>query len=173
MLVLKDIRFEMRFHANRVVSDGEYHGQIKYHRKLKLSGKRPMRTIKAQWYGLQLYFTSYRRVTKYSKVITTYQVSNLKCSTRKHVRAYECRWNIEKFFRTAKQKLGLNDCQSRKQPLQEKHILNVFFTYALLQYERKKKRLKNVESAIKSMKSLSFAKIKHSFMRSAEIFGVA
>ncbi len=172
-LVLKDIRFEMRFHANRVVSDGECHGQIKYHRKLKLSGKRPMRTIKAQWYGLQLYFTSYRRVTKYGKVITTYQVSNLKCSTRKHVRAYECRWNIEKFFRTVKQKLGLNDCQSRKQPLQEKHILNVFFTYALLQYERKKKRLKNVESAIKSMKSLSFAKIKHSFMRSAEIFGVA
>lgn len=172
-LVLQDIRFEMRFHANRVVYDDEYHGQIKNHRKLKLSGKRPMRTIKAQWYGLQLHFTSYRRVTKYGNVITTYQVSNHKCSAREHVRAYECRWNIEKFFRTAKQKLGLNDCQSRKQKLQEKHILNVFFTYTLLQYERKKNRLKNVESAVKSLKSLSFVKLKHSFMRSVEIFGAA
>ena len=83
------------------------------------------------------------------------------------------RWNIEKFFRTAKQKLGLNDCQSRKKELQEKHLLNAFFAYALLQYNRKKKKLKNVESAIKSIKHLSFVEIKHSFMRSVEIFGIA
>ena len=172
-LIDRNVRFEMRFHANRVIKDGVFKGQIKKHPKLKLSGRRPMRTIRAEWYGMSLYFTAFRRVTKWGRVIITYQVSNHKSSAREHVRAYEYRWNIEKFFRTAKQKLGLNDCQSRKKELQEKHLLNTFFAYALLQYNRKKNRLKNVESAIKSVKELSFTKVEQQFMRSVEIFGIA
>lgn len=172
-LVKQNIRFEMRFHANRVINDGQSKGQIKYYKKLRLSGKRPMRTIRADWYGMSLYFTAFRRVTKYDKVIVTYQISNHKCSARVHIRSYEYRWHIEKFFRTAKQHLGLSDCQSRKIDLHEKHLLNVFFTYALLQYERMKNRFKNVESAIKSVKALSFYEIKSRFNRSTEIFGVA
>jgi hypothetical protein len=172
-LIDQNIRFEMRFHANRVINDDQFKGQIKHHKKLRLSGKRPMRTIRAEWYGMKLHFTAFRRVTKYGRVITTYQVSNHKCSAREHVQSYEYRWHIEKFFRTAKQHLGLNDCQSRKIDLHEKHILNVFFTYALLQYERMKNRLKNVESAIKSTKALSFNEIQSKFKRSVEIFGVA
>ncbi len=172
-LIDQGIRFEMRLHANRVVKDGDFKGQVKKHPKLKLSGKRPMRTIKAEWYGMNIYITAFRRVTKYGRVIITYQVSNYKSSARQHVRAYEFRWNIEKFFRTAKQRLGLNDCQSRKKTLQENHLLNVFFAYAFLQYERKKNRLKNVESAMKSIKGSSFEDVKSQFARSAEIFGIA
>ncbi len=172
-LIAQDIRFEMRLHANRVIKDSNFKGQVKNHPKLRLSGKRPMRTIKAEWYGMSIYITAFRRVTKYGRVIITYQVSNYKASARKHVRAYEFRWNIEKFFRTAKQKLGLNDCQSRKKKSQENHLLNVFFAYAFLQYERKKNKLKNVESVIKSIKGASFKNIKSQFTRSAEIFGIA
>ena len=172
-LITQNIRFEMRFHANRVIKCDQFKGQIKYYEKLKLSGTRPMRTIRAGWYGMKLHFTAFRRVTKYGRIIITYQISNHKCSAREHVHSYEYRWHIEKFFRTAKQHLGLNDCQSRKIDLHEKHILNVFFTYALLQYERTKNRFKNVESAIKSIKGLSFDETQRKFRRSVEIFGVA
>jgi hypothetical protein len=172
-LVQENIRFEMRFHANRVIAYGQFKGQIKHYEKLRLSGKRPIRTVKAHWYGMALHFTAFRRVTKYGKIIITYQVSNYKCSAREHVLAYGYRWHIEKFFRTAKQHLGLNDCQSRKVDLQRNHQLNVFFTYALLQYERVKNRLKNVETAIKSIKPLHFNEIKSRFKRLVQIFGVA
>ena len=68
---------------------------------------------------------------------------------------------------------GEFDIQSIEKELQEKHLLNAFFAYALLQYSRKKNRLKNVESAIKSIKALSFTKIKLQFARSVEILGIA
>lgn len=172
-LTNQSILFEMRFHSNRVITYDQFKGQIRHYEKLKLSGRRPMRTVKGHWYKMSLYFTAFRRVTKYGRVVLTYQVSNYKCSAREHVHAYEYRWHIEKFFRTAKQHLGLNDCQSRKAILQGNHLLNVFFTYALLQYERIKNRLKNVETAIKSIKSLRFNEIKLRFKRLVEIFGVA
>lgn len=172
-LVKQNIRFEMRFHANRVIQYGQFKGQIKNYEKLKLSGKRPMRTVKGHWYGMTLHFTAFRRVTKYGRIIITYQVSNYKCSAREHVQSYGYRWHIEKFFRTAKQHLGLNDCQSRKIVLQRNHQLNVFFAYALLQYERVKNHLKNVETAIKSIKAFTFDEIRLRFNRLVQIFGVA
>lgn len=116
----------MRFHSNRVITYNQFKGQIRHYEKLKLSGRRPMRTVKANWYNMALHFTAFRRVNKCDRIIITYQVSNWKCSAREHVRAYEYRWHIEKFFRTAKQHLGLNVCQSRKAILQQNHLLNVF-----------------------------------------------
>jgi hypothetical protein len=172
-LIDRNIRFEMRFHANRVINDKGIQSQIRQNKRLKLSGKRPKRTIKAHWYGIDYYFTAHRRVTKYGKITVVYQVSNYKASAAEHVRAYTYRWNIEKFLRTAKQKLGFGDCQSRKEDRQKKHILSVFFMYALLQMERKKMKLKNVESVIKSLKHLNFNELKSHFIRSAEIFAHA
>jgi SRSO17 transposase len=63
------------------------------------------------------------------------------------MRIYGYRWNIEKFFRTAKQSLGLTHCQSTKKKLQENHIMNVFCAYAILECERNKKKLANPEQA--------------------------
>ncbi|MBS1986843.1 transposase [Candidatus Dependentiae bacterium] len=94
-------------------------------------------------------------------------------NTKRGAHFYEYRWSIEKFFRTAKQKLSLNDCQFRKQKLQENHLLNVLFAYALLQHERKQRKLKNVETAIERLKRLSFEGVKSHFMRSVQAFGVA
>lgn len=168
----QDIRFEMRFHANRVIDGGELKSQIKKNPKFKMSGRRPKRTIKAKWHDMAFYFTAFRRVANNGYVSVIYQVSNYKASAREHTQVYGYRWNIEKFFRTAKQKLGLNDCQSRKLDLQKKHILNVFFVYTLLQCERQKHKLKNVETVIKQLKHQDFAQIKLRIMRSAKIFKV-
>lgn len=172
-LTLQKIKFEMRFHSNRVVTDKDYRGQIKHHPKLKLTGKRPMRTIPIKWKEADFYVTAFRRINVNGEATVIYQISNYKASARQHVRAYELRWHIEKFFRTAKQYLGLNDCQSRKLRLQQNHIMNVFFIYAILQLERKKLKMKNVESVIKSLNLYSFEELLARFMRSAENFGVA
>jgi hypothetical protein len=172
-LTSQDIKFEMRFHSNRVIDDHGFSCQIKKSPKFVMSGKRPMRTIRAKWYGTSFYFTALRRVAKTGKITIIYQISNYKASAREHTQAYRYRWNIEKFFRTAKQKLGLNDCQARRIELQENHILNVFFIYALLQVERKQARLKNVESAIKQLNLYDFDQIHHRIIRSAENFGIA
>ena len=56
------------------------------------------------------------------------------------------------FFRTAKQHLGLGDCQSRKLKLQKNHIINVFFAYALLQSKTIKQKLLNPETALRRFK---------------------
>jgi hypothetical protein len=85
--------------------------------------------------------------------------------------AYGYRWKIKKFFRSAKQKLGLNDCMARNREAQENHIMNVFLAYAFAQAERIKLRLKNVEMAIKSLKQYDFYQLKQRFSRPGEIFG--
>lgn len=172
-LISKRIRFEMRFHSNRVINDKGVECQIKKSLKFIMSGRRPKRTIKAEWRGISFYFTALRRVNKIGTVTVIYQISNYKASAREHTQAYGYRWDIEKFFRTAKQKLGLNDCQSHKLELQENHMLNVFFIYALLQIERKKNNLKNIETAIKQLNQMDFGQIKSRIMRLAENFGVA
>lgn len=169
----KNINFEMKFHSNRVINNHTYTGQIKYDAQFKLSGKRTMRTMHGTWKGSPFYFTAFRRISNAGEVSVVFLISNYKASARDHVRAYEFRWVIEKFFRTAKQHLGLNDCQSRKLNLQKNHIMNVFFMYALLQIECKKTKHKTIESLIKSLDLHDFDLTKSLFMRSAENFGVA
>ena len=119
------------------------------------------------------FFTAFRRINKAGEVSTVFLISNYKASARQHVRAYEIRWVIEKFFRTAKQYLGFQDCQSSKLNLQKNHIMNVFLIYALLQVERKKTKQKNVERVIKSQYLHDFNHIRLRFIRSAENFGIA
>lgn len=86
------------------------------------------------------------------------------------VKLYGYRWNIEKFFRTAKQKLGLNDCQSRKFERQKGHIVNVFIAYIVAQYERVKQKLRNVKMAIKSIISRNLKNSNYAIQRFREIF---
>jgi len=168
----KGILFEMRFHSNRVI---EYHGQkisIKELDCLKLKKRRKARTKKGIWQGMTLFFTAVKKITKSDRVIITYQVSNYKAAAQVHVRNYSYRWCIEKFFRTAKQHLGLNDCQARSKVAQKNHIMNVFFAYALLQIEKIKKNLKNPEEALRRLKKKKFENLKSYFSRSTQIFEV-
>ncbi len=79
--------------------------------------------------GFFLFLTALKRKLSNGDFSVVYQVSNFKASSRQHVEYYGYRWNIKKFFRTAKQKLGLNDCQSRKFERQKGHILKVFIAY--------------------------------------------
>lgn len=167
------IFFEMRFHSNRVI---EYKGNkvaIRDLADLQLTGRRGARTKCGMWKGMKLYFTSVKRTSKSGRITVVYQVSNFKASAREHKQIYGFRWGIEKFFRSAKQHLGLNHCQAQSQIAQENHIMNVFFAYSLLQIERKKFSLENVEAALKRLKSKNYDNVMTYFKRSEQIFGVA
>lgn len=152
----KKINFEMRFHANRVIipenSEIKYSIKIKDYLKLIMKDKQKHRTIKAYWKEQSLYFTAVKRVTKKGNELIIFQVSNYLTTPRNHVKIYGFRWNIEKFFRTSKQYLGLCESQSRKKIIQVNHITHVFLSYAILQATRKYHGFKNVERALAHLK---------------------
>lgn len=62
---------------------------------------------------------------------------------------------------------------ARKKISQENHIMAVFLAYAFAQKERLRLKLKNTESAIKSIKQMNFQELKRRFNRSGENFGHA
>lgn len=154
----KNIKYEMRFHSNRLIQINAEDPLVKVrdHDALKLTNNRRAKAVKVMWNGLIVYVTAVKRTNKKGVSSIVYQVSNVKLSAREHIRLYEYRWNIEVFFRTAKQSLGLTECQSRKLSLQKNHVHNVFFAYIILQFERKKKHLKNPECALRRVKRKSY-----------------
>jgi SRSO17 transposase len=167
----QNIFFEMRFHANRIIEYKEKKVAVRDLEDLKLKDRRTARTKRALWKKMTLYFTSVKRATKTRRVIIVYQVSNFLTPAKKHVQIYGLRWNIEKFFRTSKQHLGLAHCQMRLKSAQENHIFNVFFAYALLQTETKNFGLKNPKTAVRRLKLKNYPTLTTYFSRSVQIFG--
>lgn len=134
-----NLNFEMRFHSNRIISDKKNKAQVKNFKNLKPKGRRHSRTIKIKWHKFDLYLTSVKHVNKDGCIKFSYQIANYKAISAVHVHAYRIRWHIEKFFRTAKQYLGLQDCISVKLSKQLAHFQNIFFAYTILQYFMKQK----------------------------------
>jgi hypothetical protein len=62
---------------------------------------------------------------------------------------YRIHWNIEVFRRTAKQYLGLNDCQMKAIEKKHQHVLLVMHAYARASIQANLMNLSCVEEAIK------------------------
>ena len=75
---------------------------------------------------------------------------------KNHVKYYNQRWCVEKFIRTAKQHLGLGDCQSTSVKKQQAHIYLVMYAYAILEINRNYKRKKSVESVLHLIRRQKF-----------------
>jgi hypothetical protein len=146
---------EMRMHSNRVVT---YKGVKKKLRDLanqkgiKLTGKQTARTISVEWHGLPLEITIVKRVDKHDKESIVFQASTYKAEPREHVKAYDIRWDTEKFYRTDKQSFGLGECFSKDLTVQHNHAAAALLAYAFVQLERKRQRLKTPEDAIRAFK---------------------
>lgn len=158
-LIQLSLRFEMKIHSNRKIQlkTGEMI-LIRDVFKAKMQ-KRECRTIQITWNKLLLYITACKRYNKHGTYKIIYQVSNFASAASEHVRIYKYRWQIEKFFRTAKQSLGLKDCQSRNAAKQTNHINNVFIAYIILQLERKKYGLKTPEAALRRFKTQGYKQL--------------
>jgi hypothetical protein len=142
------IAVEARMRSNCVVT---YQGKkiaIRDIKSLRPKGRQMARTIAALWHEIPLYITAQRRIDKHGKETIVYQVSTFEAKPMEHVRIYRMRWNIEMFFRTAKQRLGLQECASRKLEIHAAHVASVLLAYALIQCDRKKQGLPTPEAAI-------------------------
>lgn len=144
------IAAETRIRSNCVV---EYRGNkiaIRDIKTLRPKGRQMARTISVLWHGIPLYITAERRFDKRGKESIVYQASTFEAKPTEHVRIYKIRWNIEMFFRTAKQKLGLEECSSRKLEMQRSHVASVLLAYTLVQCDRKERDFKTPEAAIRA-----------------------
>ena len=98
--------------------------------------------------GIECYFYA----IKIRDESTIYLISNDYIDPYKVIDLYRIRWNIEVFHRTARQYLGLSDCQMRAIEKQRQHALHVMHAYALASVQAFLMGLPCVEDAIKHIR---------------------
>ena len=123
-LTEESINFLMKITRTRVVTIDGTTGQLK--NVLRLKKNNHTRVAKGTINGMECYFY----VVKIRDGSTIYLISNDYIDPYKVVELYRIRWNIEIFHRTAKQYLGLSDCQMRAIEKQRQHVLHVMHAYA-------------------------------------------
>jgi len=129
------------------VSLKEYAGQVTYSRF----------RAKDQWYRMHSFLASIRNVGV-RRIIISYRekdpddkkfyVTNLNCSDKKLLRLLVCRWRIEVWHRDAKQHLGLEDYQVRKDRSVRNVVLAVLVAYTVLMLSRLHATLRRVAERV-------------------------
>jgi hypothetical protein len=132
---------------NRIVTIGGITGQIQ--NLLKLKKNRKILSVDATITGVPCVISAIKHEN--GKVV--YLISNDHIESRLIVQLYKIRWKIELFHRTAKQKLGVRECQMRSFAKQELHVLLVMLAYARAERVRQHLKLKNTEEAIRLIRS--------------------
>jgi hypothetical protein len=159
---------ETRMHSNRVILFNDKKTTLKAllnNKWLCPKNNRTGRTFSGIWHNLPLQFTIERRIDRHGQDNFIFLVSTYQAAPRDHIKNYKNRWPIETFFRTAKQTLGLNDCQSIYLSIQHSHVSAIFLSYAIAQLEMKLYRLKNTEEAIRRFKRKNAIELEERFMR--------
>jgi hypothetical protein len=165
-----NVNYEGRIHKNRRVTYKGNRVVLSEIAELIPVGRQCARTIKAVWHELTLYFTAQKRVDKHGNITIVYQVATYHDKPINHVNTYKKRWEIEKFFRTIKQKLGLQDCFSTKKSTQINHVLSVAFAYSLTRLEQKRKKLPTPEDALRALKLKKVSCLIRQFSALEQIF---
>jgi hypothetical protein len=123
----------MRFHCNRKVfveGFGEY--QLQDHPAFEFKRNRRVIVREILWHGMRLCCIATKRFERRQRKWTIrFLATNAPLQKAlEYAQFYRHRWKIEPFFRTAKQKYGLQDCQARSLAMQEAHFLAVFLAYS-------------------------------------------
>lgn len=150
-----NIAAEMRMHSNRKVFYNGEKWKIKElaeQKGIRLKGRKMARTLTVTWHKILLELTIVRRFDKHRNETIVFQIATYNATPHEHVEHYKKRWVIEKFFRTVKQELGLEQCFSRKFQTQKNHAAAVCTAYTLAQLEMKKHKLKTPEEALRRLK---------------------
>lgn len=164
------IAFEMKIHANRIIECQGLKKQVRHHPYLQLMRNARAKTISALWQGITLFVTVEKMKNCDGSIAYRYLTSNQDRSPKQHISIYWLRWPIEKFFRTAKQKLGFSDCQSRKIETQNAHIFNIFYAYAKLQTKTTEFLFDSVDTLIRYLRSTKSRQPHEPIIASDQIF---
>lgn len=167
-----NISIECRFHSNRIIYYDNQRSAVSEIKKLVPKGRQKSRTIKATWHSFNVFITAHRRIDKHENETIIYQLSTYKARPNQHVQTYKKRWHIEEFFRSTKQKLGLNDCQSISGITQLNHMSSVLLAYSMVQIEKKRLKIKTLEETIRRLQTHNITNLKQRFLPADDIFGV-
>ena len=137
------INFLMKITRTRKVTIDGLTGQLQ--NVLRLKKNSHTKVAKGSINGIQCYFY----VIKIRDASTIYLISNDYIEPSKVIKLYRIRWNIEMFHRTAKQYLGISDCQMRAIEKQRQHVLHVMHAYAQASVHSVLMGLRCVEEFIK------------------------
>lgn len=142
------MKYCMRFHSNkRVVIHGKEE-QLRKHDGIKISNRKKGRVVSGFYKEIPVFIVAFKRKEKSGKIKHVYLVTSENDSPKKMISIYKKRWAIEKVFRTAKQHLGLKDCQAQSAAKQETHIFAVFAIFAFLEIQKINFRAKNPEQIL-------------------------
>ena len=155
------LRFSVRMPSNRkVVIDGTEE-TLKKHPSLKLIRNERYKKVQGFYKGLPMIIIAHKRKGKNKTKQVVFIVSNIQgLSAKEHVQAYACRWPIEKMFRTAKQKFGLEDCQCIPDEKHEAHISFVFLAFTEAELSKITNRQKSTEESIRFIRDQILSKMK-------------
>lgn len=145
-------KFVMKARNSLVIKFNGQFVKLSQCKELKLKSHQNQKTIQALWRGKLWYFTAVKRCGKHGEK-TIYLISNFKAKPITYRKIYDSRWVIEKFFRTAKQFLGLKDSSSRIASVYTNHIKCVFFSYGLLLIILRHFKLKSPEEALRKVQA--------------------
>ena len=114
-----------------------------------------------------LYIDNQKRINKKGEESIVYQVSTYFSKPSKHIKIYKKRWPIEKMFRTIKQHLGLQECQSTKIQTQLNHAAAVLLAYSNIIVQQKKKKFKTPEETLRAakLKKICFLELSYNVKR--------
>lgn len=144
----EQINYLMKTSRGRVVTIDGITGQLKNVLRLKKNNR--IKAAKGILNGIECCFY----VIKIYNGSTIYFISNDQIDPYDAVALYKIRWNIELFHRTAKQCLGLGDCQMRSIEKQRQHILYVMHAYALAHVQKALMGLDCVEGVINHVRNV-------------------
>lgn len=154
--------FLMKIPCNRIVTIGKKTGQLK--QILRLRKNERIRFAKGFFDGFPFYFY----VAKIKEDITVYFISLNLIKPTEVIELYRIRWSVELYHRTAKQSLGLKDCQMRSIEKQELHMFYVMLAYALAEIIRFEWGLSCTEEAIRLLGKVKLPPPSNRIFASAE-----
>ena len=125
---------------------------------MEIKNSKQAKTIYCLWGKTYVYCTSNIFKNKKGEEKVVFQISTSKATANKHVLRYRLRWDIEKFFRTCKQSLGLQKCQSTHLKIQFSHASAVFSAYNIIKVLELKYHFDNPEAVITSLKNKFYGK---------------
>ena len=146
----------MRLPKNRKVQDSKQNPLIAIGDNWRFKLKKNTRKKVFKGYlqqGVLRYITASKRRKKNGDYETVYFVGNFRKPANEILSLYAKRWNIEKLFRTTKQKLGLQDSQARSLDRQKVHILSSLVAFAIADTIKVFEKLDSPDQVIRAIRS--------------------
>jgi len=151
------LKFSIRMPSNRKVMINGIEEVLSKHPELKLIRNERYKKVQGAYKGMPMTIIAHKRKGKNKTKQVVFIVSNIESfSAKEHVKAYARRWPIEKMFRTAKQKLGLKDCQCKTEEKHRTHIFLVFVAFVIAESIKVANRQKSADEAIKTIKAQGY-----------------